>query len=82
MPGRYGNHLSVHLSGTRVTDGQGMWRDVYLGRRLSALGQKRTFAAIGDVRFTPESGHVQCKQRCPLRAVGILLTAALLIYLS
>ncbi len=21
-----------------------------------------------DVRFTPESGHVQCKSACPLRA--------------
>ena len=23
---------------------------------------------MGDVRFAPESGHVRCKQECPLRA--------------
>src|SRR4029077_17924005 len=25
-------------------------------------------AAISNVRFAPESGHVRCTQRCPLRA--------------
>src|SRR5262249_9682065 len=26
------------------------------------------FEASTDVRFTPESGHLQCTSRCPLRA--------------
>ena len=31
------------------------------GRLMSALGHKRTFAMQNrHVRFTPESGHVQC----------------------
>ena len=36
---------------------------------MSALGQKQTCAAQnGHVRFTPESGHVQCNYSCPLSA--------------
>ena len=36
---------------------------------MSALGQKAdTCAAKRHVRFTSESGHVQRKHRCPLRA--------------
>jgi hypothetical protein len=36
---------------------------------MSALGQKQTFAVQkGHVRFTPESGHVQCNSVCPLCA--------------
>ena len=39
------------------------------GPPMSALGQKRTCAAQnGDVRFTPESGHVQRTSPCPLSA--------------
>ena len=36
---------------------------------MSALGQKQTLcSAIRHVRFTPKSGHVQCKTSCPLSA--------------
>ena len=36
---------------------------------MSALGQKQTYAVRkGHVRFTSESGHVQCNYRCPLWA--------------
>jgi hypothetical protein len=39
---------------------------------MSALGQKQTFLdvrfSLNDVRFTPESGHVQCTRQCPLCA--------------
>ena len=36
---------------------------------MSALGHKRTCAVQKrDVRFTPESGHMQCTRRCPLSA--------------
>jgi len=35
---------------------------------MSALGQKHMCGAKGDVRFTPKSGHVQCKRLCPLWA--------------
>jgi hypothetical protein len=39
---------------------------------LSASGHKWTFndvrLSLNDVRFTPETGHVQCKSLCPLRA--------------
>ena len=36
---------------------------------MSALGQKRTFAVQNSyVRFTPNSGHVQCNSACPLCA--------------
>ena len=36
---------------------------------MSALGQKQTFAVHQrHVRFTPESGHVQCTSACPLSA--------------
>jgi hypothetical protein len=36
---------------------------------MSALGQKADICtAIGQVRFTPESGHVRCNQGCPLWA--------------
>src|SRR5262249_23844512 len=34
---------------------------------MSALGQKQTYAKR-DVRFTPESGHVQCTRQCLLWA--------------
>src|SRR5262245_51519341 len=35
------------------------------------LGQKQTFAPQkSHVRFTPNSGHSQCKHRCPLRAIS------------
>ena len=27
-------------------------------------------AANGHVRFTPKSGHVQCKEQCPLWAIS------------
>ena len=33
-----------------------------------ALGQKQTFQRNRHVRFTPESGHVQCTRPCPLCA--------------
>ena len=34
---------------------------------MSALGQKRTLCSANrHVRFTPESGHLQCSYRCPL----------------
>jgi hypothetical protein len=33
-----------------------------------ALGQKQTFQRNRHVRFTPESGHVQCINPCPLWA--------------
>ena len=36
---------------------------------MSALGHKRTCrTAKSHVRFTPESGHVQCTSGCPLCA--------------
>ena len=36
---------------------------------MSALGQKRTFWRCGShVRFTPNSGHLQCTSSCPLCA--------------
>ena len=36
---------------------------------MSALGQKQTCrSAKRHVRFTPNSGHVQCTSRCPLSA--------------
>src|SRR5262245_50033709 len=35
---------------------------------MSALGHQQTNAAKRHVRFTPESGHVQCNGPCPLRA--------------
>ena len=39
------------------------------GRRDVRFGSKAdTCAAIGHVRFTPESGHVQCNSACPLSA--------------
>ena len=39
---------------------------------MSALGQKRTYAMGRDVRFTPESGHVQsATSKCPLSAKRI-----------
>ena len=39
---------------------------------MSALGQKRC-SAKGHVRFTPESGHVQCTSPCPLSANSELM---------
>ena len=34
---------------------------------MSALGHKQTLQRMPTyVRFTPESGHVQCKTACPL----------------
>ena len=41
-----------------------------LTRAMSALGQKQTFVAQSHVCFTPKSGHVQCKSRCPLWAIS------------
>ena len=36
---------------------------------MSALGQNADIrAAKSHVRFTPNSGHVRCKERCPLCA--------------
>jgi len=35
-------------------------------RVMSALGQKQTYAQA-YVRFTPESGLLQCTSRCPRR---------------
>jgi hypothetical protein len=36
---------------------------------MSALGKKQTMcSAKGHVRFTPNSGHVRCKEGCPLSA--------------
>ena len=44
-------------------------RRKYQPIRVSALGQKQTCAvAKRHVRFTPESGHVQCTRVCPLCA--------------
>src|SRR5262245_18316406 len=36
--------------------------------RMSALGHEQTLRDLNNVRFTPESGHMQCKQECPLWA--------------
>jgi hypothetical protein len=41
----------------------------YLGMLLGHVrfGSKADmYGAKGHVRFTPESGHVRCNQRCPL----------------
>jgi hypothetical protein len=35
---------------------------------MSAQDHKRTFAVNCDVRFTPDSGHVRCKEEYPLCA--------------
>ena len=46
---------------------------------MSALGQKRTCAVPNvHVRFTPESGHVQCNSGCQLSANSghLLVTGA------
>src|SRR5262249_54212498 len=37
------------------------WPDV-------CLGHERTMRDLSNVRFTPQSGHVQCSSRCPLWA--------------
>jgi len=34
------------------------------------FGSKATFAAKAYVRFTANSGHVQCKEGCPLCAIS------------
>jgi hypothetical protein len=41
-----------------------------MGRVLNVrFGSKADIAAcLSDVRFTPESGHVQCNSECPLSA--------------
>src|SRR5262249_25697980 len=42
--------------------------------RMSALAHERTFSAyLIDVRFTPESGHVQRTRSCPLWAKSGLM---------
>src|SRR5262245_66316431 len=40
---------------------------------MSALGHKQTCAAIGDVRFTPNSGLLQRTRPCPLWANSRLM---------
>ena len=44
----------------------------FFQRRMNVrFGSKADIrSAKGDVRFTPESGHVQCKSVCPLSANG------------
>jgi hypothetical protein len=36
---------------------------------MSALGQKRTYAPIGDVRFTPNSDHESGHRQTPMSAL-------------
>src|SRR6476660_2171916 len=43
----------------------------HYGSRRSALGSKADMcSALDHVRFTPESGHVQCDLVCPLCAIS------------
>src|SRR5262245_65224720 len=39
-------------------------------QQIVAMGHKRTFrSAIGTSALPPESGHSQCKMKCPLWAI-------------